>query len=110
MGFHLSVATGAGFIALVAGRMAGLAMVMLPYLRHAIEVSPVAGKSADLQRRKARRGRRCIRGRCCACSTEAMTVVAVIIAGLLPILWGGNRRRIGEVMKSHRRARCRSAG
>ena len=39
MGFHLSVATGTGFIAL-AGVAAEFGVVMLMYLRHAIEALP----------------------------------------------------------------------
>lgn len=39
MGFHLSVATGTGFIAL-AGVAAEFGVVMLMYLRHAIEAEP----------------------------------------------------------------------
>ena len=39
MGFHLSVATGTGFIAL-AGVAAEFGVVMLMYLRHAIEAVP----------------------------------------------------------------------
>ena len=69
MGFHLSVATGTGFIAL-AGVAAEFGVVMLMYLRHAIEAEPSLYHGAVLRVRP-----------------KAMTV-AVIIAGLLPILWG----------------------
>lgn len=83
-GFHMSVATGTGFIAL-AGVAAEFGVVMLMYLRHAIEEDPklihpdtftAAGLDDALYHGAVLRVR-----------PKAMTV-AVIIAGLLPILWG----------------------
>jgi Cu(I)/Ag(I) efflux system membrane protein CusA/SilA len=83
-GFHMSVATGTGFIAL-AGVAAEFGVVMLMYLRHAIEEDPklthpdtftAAGLDEALYHGAVLRVR-----------PKAMTV-AVIIAGLLPILWG----------------------
>jgi len=83
-GFHLSVATGTGFIAL-AGLAAEFGVVMLMYLRHAIEQDPrllvaetftVQGLDNALYQGAVMRVR-----------PKAMTV-AVIVAGLLPILWG----------------------
>ncbi|MHC0025274.1 Cu(+)/Ag(+) efflux RND transporter permease subunit SilA [Enterobacter vonholyi] len=83
-GFHMSVATGTGFIAL-AGVAAEFGVVMLMYLRHAVEVHPklshretftVQGLDDALYHGAVLRVR-----------PKAMTV-AVIIAGLLPILWG----------------------
>ncbi|MCS3609652.1 CusA/CzcA family heavy metal efflux RND transporter [Erwinia rhapontici] len=83
-GFHMSVATGTGFIAL-AGVAAEFGVVMLMYLRHAIEEDPklthpdtftATGLDEALYHGAVLRVR-----------PKAMTV-AVIIAGLLPILWG----------------------
>ncbi|EAM8764834.1 CusA/CzcA family heavy metal efflux RND transporter [Salmonella enterica] len=83
-GFHMSVATGTGFIAL-AGVAAEFGVVMLMYLRHAIEAKPkllnqetftTEGLDDALYHGAVLRVR-----------PKAMTV-AVIIAGLLPILWG----------------------
>ncbi|CNH91239.1 CusA/CzcA family heavy metal efflux RND transporter [Yersinia pekkanenii] len=83
-GFHLSVATGTGFIAL-AGLAAEFGVVMLMYLRQAIEKDPKLlhpetftpqGLDDALYHGAVLRVR-----------PKAMTV-AVIIAGLLPILWG----------------------
>ncbi|MGL6147938.1 MAG: CusA/CzcA family heavy metal efflux RND transporter [Plesiomonas sp.] len=83
-GFHMSVATGTGFIAL-AGVAAEFGVVMLMYLRHAIEAKPALNRPETFS----------VEGLDDALYTgavlrvrpKAMTV-AVIIAGLLPILWG----------------------
>ncbi|XEH08408.1 CusA/CzcA family heavy metal efflux RND transporter [Edwardsiella tarda] len=83
-GFHLSVATGTGFIAL-AGVAAEFGVVMLMYLRQAIEQEP-----ALCQRERftpAALDEALYHGAVLRVRPKAMTV-AVIIAGLLPILWG----------------------
>jgi Cu(I)/Ag(I) efflux system membrane protein CusA/SilA len=82
MGFHQSVATSVGFIAL-AGVAAEFGVVMLLYLRHALEARLAAGQvaSAELLREAIREGAvQRVR-------PKAMTV-AVILAGLLPIVFG----------------------
>jgi len=77
-GYHLSVATGVGFIAL-AGVAAEFGVIMLIYLRQAIaEHSPRSVAALD----DALRDGAVLRVR-----PKAMTV-AVILAGLLPILLG----------------------
>ncbi|EMT6575428.1 MULTISPECIES: efflux RND transporter permease subunit [Providencia] len=84
MNFNLSVATGTGFIAL-AGVAAEFGVVMLIYLRHAIEdkekqqgISSLSDKDLD---------RALYEGAVLRVRPKAMTV-AVILAGLLPILLG----------------------
>ena len=80
----MSVATGTGFIAL-AGVAAEFGVVMLGYLRHAIEAHP------ELSRKETFTPEGLDEATLSWCRTasgpKAMTV-AVIIAGLLPILWG----------------------
>lgn len=83
-GFNLSVATGTGFIAL-AGLSAEFGVVMLIYLRHAIEerpnlMNPDTATVEELDEAL-------YQGAVLRVRPKAMTV-AVIIAGLLPILWG----------------------
>ena len=79
LGYHQSVATGVGFIAL-AGVSAEFGVVMLIYLRHALaERGPAP--SPDQVETAVREGA-LLRVR-----PKAMTV-AVILAGLLPILFG----------------------
>jgi Cu(I)/Ag(I) efflux system membrane protein CusA/SilA len=82
MGFNLSIATGVGFIAL-AGVAAEFGVVMLIYLRHALEERLRRGEalSAGLVLDAIREGA-VLRVR-----PKAMTV-AVILAGLIPIVWG----------------------
>jgi len=82
MGYHLSIATGVGFIAL-AGVAAEFGVVMLLYLKHALADRLAAGAvpSAALVDDAIRDGA-VLRVR-----PKAMTV-AVILAGLLPIVWG----------------------
>ncbi len=82
LGHHLSVASGVGFIAL-AGVSAEFGVIMLLYLKQAWEARLLAGKkgAADLQ--DAIREGAVLRVR-----PKAMTV-AVIIAGLIPIMIGG---------------------
>jgi Cu(I)/Ag(I) efflux system membrane protein CusA/SilA len=81
-GFHQSVATGVGFIAL-AGVAAEFGVVMLLYLRHALDARLAAGApiSAALVLEAIREGAvQRVR-------PKAMTV-AVILAGLVPIVFG----------------------
>lgn len=84
MNFNLSVATGTGFIAL-AGVAAEFGVVMLIYLRHAIEdrekqqgISNLSNQDLDSA---------LYEGAVLRVRPKAMTV-AVILAGLLPILLG----------------------
>jgi Cu(I)/Ag(I) efflux system membrane protein CusA/SilA len=82
LGYNLSIATGVGFIAL-AGVAAEFGVVMLIYLRNALETRLRDGGalSAALVEDAIREGAvQRVR-------PKAMTV-AVILAGLLPILWG----------------------
>jgi len=81
MNFNLSVATGVGFIAL-AGVSAEFGVIMLLYLKQAWQHSIVAGRETESDLLDAIRAGAVLRVR-----PKAMTV-AVIIAGLLPILWG----------------------
>ncbi|KQZ21638.1 efflux RND transporter permease subunit [Caulobacter sp. Root1472] len=78
-GFHQSVATGVGFIAL-AGVSAEFGVVMLIYLKHAMEALPPDPNPKEVE--TAVREGALLRVR-----PKAMTV-AVILAGLAPILWG----------------------
>ena len=82
MGYNLSVATGVGFIAL-AGVAAEFGVVMLLYLKQSLEARLAAGAPATpaLVDEAIREGA-VLRVR-----PKAMTV-AVILAGLLPIVWG----------------------
>lgn len=64
MGFHLSVATGTGFIAL-AGVAAEFGVVMLMYLRHAIEAEPSLENPRTFSVDKLDEA--LYQGRCCAC-------------------------------------------
>ncbi len=82
MGFNLSVATGVGFIAL-AGVSAEFGVIMLLYLKNAWHERHDAGKTGEADLLEAIREGAVQRVR-----PKAMTV-AVIIAGLLPILLGG---------------------
>ena len=79
LGFHQSVATGVGFIAL-AGVSAEFGVVMLIYLRQALDERGAAPQPDQVE--TAIRAGALLRVR-----PKAMTV-AVIIAGLLPILIG----------------------
>ena len=82
MGYHLSVATGVGFIAL-AGVAAEFGVVMLLYLKHSWGDRLRAGRREDEGTLlDAIREGAVLRVR-----PKAMTV-AVILAGLLPIVWG----------------------
>jgi Cu(I)/Ag(I) efflux system membrane protein CusA/SilA len=79
MGYHLSVATGVGFIAL-AGVSAEFGVIMLLYLKNAWDARHAAGKTGEPDLLDAIREGAVQRVR-----PKAMTV-AVIVAGLLPIL------------------------
>ncbi len=81
LGYHMSVATGVGFIAL-AGVAAEFGVIMLLYLKNAWAEREEAGDSSELGLIEAIREGAVQRVR-----PKAMTV-AVIIAGLLPILLG----------------------
>ncbi|MFK8258440.1 CusA/CzcA family heavy metal efflux RND transporter [Erwinia sp. AnSW2-5] len=83
-GYHLSVATGTGFIAL-AGVAAEFGVVMLMYLRHAVEADPALSRPQTFSAEGLDRA--LYQGAVLRVRPKAMTV-AVIIAGLLPILWG----------------------
>ena len=82
LGYNLSVATGIGFIAL-AGVSAEFGVIMLLYLKNAWIERLDAGAQSEGALLDAIREGAVQRVR-----PKAMTV-AVIIAGLLPILWGG---------------------
>lgn len=81
MGYNLSVATGVGFIAL-AGVSAEFGVIMIVYLKHAWEQRTAAGLATEDGLLDSIREGAVLRVR-----PKAMTV-AVIIAGLLPILLG----------------------
>ncbi|MCU7376264.1 efflux RND transporter permease subunit [Paucibacter sp. O1-1] len=82
LGYNLSIATGVGFIAL-AGVAAEFGVVMLIYLKHALTercpdgATPTAAQLLDAIRE----------GAVLRVRPKAMTV-AVILAGLVPIVWG----------------------
>lgn len=82
LGYHLSVATGVGFIAL-AGVAAEFGVVMLLYLKHALDDRLRAGQPVDV----AGLMDSIREGAVLRVRPKAMTV-AVILAGLLPIVWG----------------------
>jgi Cu(I)/Ag(I) efflux system membrane protein CusA/SilA len=81
LGYNLSVATGVGFIAL-AGVSAEFGVIMLLYLKQAWHSRIDDGNETSVALLDAIREGAVLRVR-----PKAMTV-AVIIAGLLPILWG----------------------
>ncbi len=80
------MATGTGFIAL-AGVAAEFGVVMLMYLRHAIEAEPSLNNPQTFSEQKLDEALYHSTVLHRQCTPKAMTV-AVIIAGLLPILWG----------------------
>ena len=90
LGFNLSVATGVGFIAL-AGVSAEFGVIMLIYLQNAWHCRVEAGRTDSPALLESIREGAVLRVR-----PKVMTV-AVIIAGLLPILWGEGAG--SEVMK-----------
>ena len=88
LGYNLSIASAVGFIAL-AGVAAEFGVIMLLYLDHAIE-----RRGADIDRAGLREA--IVEGAVLRVRPKAMTV-AVIVAGLLPILFGGGTG--SEVMR-----------
>jgi Cu(I)/Ag(I) efflux system membrane protein CusA/SilA len=98
MGYHLSVATGVGFIAL-AGVAAEFGVVMLLYLKHALEArvapadAPAAARGAPMASTPVAHAPLAVvldairEGAVLRVRPKAMTV-AVILAGLVPIVWG----------------------
>ncbi|HRI17160.1 MAG TPA: efflux RND transporter permease subunit [Burkholderiaceae bacterium] len=82
MGYHLSIATGVGFIAL-AGVAAEFGVVMLLYLKHALRDRLASG--AQPTREVVDDAIR--EGAVLRVRPKAMTV-AVILASLVPIVWG----------------------
>lgn len=90
LGYNLSIATGVGFIAL-AGVSAEFGVIMLVYLRSAWSPRLAAGHGTEQDLTEAIKEGAVLRVR-----PKAMTV-AVIIAGLLPILWGSGAG--SEIMK-----------
>ena len=81
LGHNLSVASGVGFIAL-AGVSAEFGVIMLLYLKHAWQDRLDHGKTSTADLLDAIREGAVLRVR-----PKAMTV-AVILAGLFPIMWG----------------------
>ena len=81
LGHHLSVASGVGFIAL-AGVSSEFGVIMLLYLKHAWDARLAAGQGTEADLLAAIREGAVLRVR-----PKAMTV-AVIIAGLVPIMLG----------------------
>lgn len=83
LGYNLSVASAVGFIAL-AGVAAEFGVIMLLYLNHAVEKHRQPGQPlTDEQLTSAIREGAVLRVR------PKMMTVATIMAGLLPIMWGG---------------------
>jgi Cu(I)/Ag(I) efflux system membrane protein CusA/SilA len=79
--YNLSVAAGVGFIAL-AGVAAEFGVIMLLYLKHAWDERVAQGRTSEVDLLAAIREGAVLRVR-----PKAMTV-AVILAGLFPIMWG----------------------
>jgi len=90
MGYHLSIATGVGFVAL-AGVAAEFGVIMLLYLKNAWTAQQAAGQAGEAGLIAAIREGAVQRVR-----PKAMTV-AVIVAGLLPIMFGNGSG--SEVMR-----------
>ncbi|MGE5524036.1 MAG: efflux RND transporter permease subunit, partial [Rhodospirillaceae bacterium] len=82
MGYHMSVATAIGFIAL-GGVAAEFGVVMLLYLKEALQNRTDGGAPLTL----ASTHHAIVEGAVLRVRPKAMTV-AVIIAGLIPIMWG----------------------
>ncbi|WP_226102344.1 efflux RND transporter permease subunit [Dickeya oryzae] len=83
LGYNLSVAGAVGFIAL-AGVAAEFGVIMLLYLNHAVEKHRLPGQTlSNAQLMAAIREGAVLRVR------PKMMTVATIMAGLLPIMWGG---------------------
>jgi Cu(I)/Ag(I) efflux system membrane protein CusA/SilA len=82
LGYHMSIASAVGFIAL-GGVAAEFGVVMLLYVNQAVARLPTQGRRND----DAEFVQAIIEGAALRVRPKAMTV-AVIIAGLLPIMWG----------------------
>ncbi|HEX7272692.1 MAG TPA: efflux RND transporter permease subunit [Casimicrobiaceae bacterium] len=91
LGYNMSLAAAVGFIAL-GGVAAEFGVVMLVYIDHAIARRTAAGRRID----QAELVHAIIEGAALRVRPKAMTV-AVIIAGLLPIMWGSGTG--SEVMR-----------
>ena len=96
LGHNLSVASAVGFIAL-AGVAAEFGVVMLIYLKQALERRLAAGAPAD----DATLLEAIEEGAVLRVRPKAMTV-AVILAGLAPIMWSARHGQRGDA--AHRRA------
>jgi Cu(I)/Ag(I) efflux system membrane protein CusA/SilA len=81
LGYNLSIAAAVGFIAL-AGVSAEFGVIMLLYLKNAWQDRVAAGRAGTVHLHEAIREGAVLRVR-----PKAMTV-AVILAGLFPIMWG----------------------
>ena len=92
LGYNMSIASAVGFIAL-GGVASEIGVVMLVYINQAIAARTAEGK---LNNRERTRSKELSKARRCGCRPIAMTV-AVIIAGLLPIMWGSGTG--SEVMR-----------
>jgi Cu(I)/Ag(I) efflux system membrane protein CusA/SilA len=90
LGYDMSIASAVGFIAL-GGVAAEFGVVMLLYLEHAWNARQVRGESGDAALTAA-----IFEGAVLRVRPKAMTV-AVIVAGLLPIMWGSGTG--SEVMR-----------
>jgi len=91
LGYNMSVASAVGFIAL-AGVAAEIGIVMLVYLNQAVVARVTEGQVPD----RTALDQAIIEGAALRIRPVAMTV-AVIIAGLLPIMWGSGTG--SEVMR-----------
>ncbi|MCG8706931.1 efflux RND transporter permease subunit [Brenneria sp. 4F2] len=83
LGYNLSVAGAVGFIAL-AGVSAEFGVIMLLYLNHAVEKHRLAGQPLSRPQLMA-----AIHEGAVLRVRPKMMTVATIMAGLLPIMWGG---------------------
>ncbi|MEI7345137.1 efflux RND transporter permease subunit [Dickeya chrysanthemi] len=83
LGYNLSVAAAVGFIAL-AGVAAEFGVIMLLYLNHAVEKYRRPGQALTNEQLTA-----AIREGAVLRVRPKMMTVATIMAGLLPIMWGG---------------------
>ena len=81
VGYNMSIASAVGFIAL-AGVAAEFGVIMLLYLKQSLQRRQAAGQQINLEMLKAA----ITEGAVLRVRPKAMTV-AVIIAGLLPIMW-----------------------
>ena len=82
LGYNMSIAAAVGFIAL-GGVAAEIGVVMLVYVNQAVDAHSASGRLRDSERLAQAIGE----GAALRVRPIAMTV-AVIIAGLLPIMWG----------------------